>query len=132
MDGSETRRPGAEGKAAADRPEPGRQVRSAFGRFTRQEAILGLAALGLFYWGSVATLVGYRLDRTATVAVRCGTTSGVPRTPRSVRMRRLPREVQRMDPAWVFAEPAWAPYPQPRALGLARGLSDVIVLDHAP
>jgi hypothetical protein len=117
MDGTETGKQGARGRQ-------GRGRRYAFGRFTRQEAVLGLAALGLFYWGSVATLVGYRLDRNTIQTYRCGTADSAQRGPR---IRRFPRPTT--DP-WL-AEPAWAPYPQPRPLGLARGLPDGVLVDLA-
>jgi hypothetical protein len=117
MNGTET-----EKQARGRQRKGGRYV---FGRFTRQEAVLGLAALGLFYWGSVATLVGYRLDRTATQSFRCGTTTATPRGPR---IRRFYRN-ELADP--FLAEPAWAPYPQPRPLGLARGLPDGVLVDLA-
>ena len=115
MDGTETGKQGARGRQ-------GRGRRYAFGRFTRQEAVLGLAALGLFYWGSVATLVGYRLDRNSTQTYRCSTADPAPRGPH---IRRFARPTT--DP-WL-AEPAWAPYPQPRPLGLARGLPDGVLVD---
>jgi hypothetical protein len=119
MDGTETGKQGARGRQR-------RGGRYAFGRFTRQEAVLGLAALGLFYWGSVATLVGYRLDRTATQSFRCGTATASPRGPR---IRRIYR-ADAPDPRWL-ADPAWAPFPQPRVLGLARGLPDGVLVDLA-
>jgi hypothetical protein len=119
MDGTET------GKQGRQRRRPRHDARFAFGRFTRQEAVLGLAALGLFYWGSVATLVGYRLDRTATQSYRCGTAAATPPGPRIQRFYR-----PAPDAFWL-SEPAWAPYPQPRALGLARGLPDGVLVDLA-
>ena len=120
MDGTETGKQGTRGRRRRLH-----DARVAFGRFTRQEAVLGLAALGLFYWGSVATLVGYRLDRTATQSFRCGTAAATPRGPRIQRFYRPSPES-----LWL-AEPAWDPYPQPRALGLARGLPDGVLVDLA-
>ena len=118
MDGTETGKQGGREGRRSSAPY-------AFGRFTRQEAVLGLAALGLFYWGSVATLVGYRLDRTATQSYRCGT---APATPRGPTIQRYYRPAP--DAFWL-AEPAWAPYTQPRPLGLARGLPDGVLVDLA-
>jgi hypothetical protein len=120
MDGTETGKQGKRGRRRQDRND-----RYAFGRFTRQEAVLGLAALGLFYWGSVATLVGYRLDRTAAQSYRCGTATATPRGPSIQRFYR-----SAPDSFWL-AEPAWAPYTTPRPLGLARGLPDGVLVDLA-
>jgi hypothetical protein len=125
MDGTETGKQGVPAGPGRRRAGNNRYV---FGRFTRQEAVLGLAALGLFYWGSVATLVGYRLDRTAAQHGPCVTAPGTPRALRGPRIKRLHRT--EVTDAFLV-EPAWAPYPRPRVLGPARGLPDGVLVDLA-
>jgi hypothetical protein len=117
MNGTQEQRRGDSGQRGSARGRP------PFGRFTRQEAVLGLAALGLFYWGSVATLVGYRLDRAVAPPQPC-----FPRRPPPARhWRFVPDGQYHRD--WIAPEPAWAPYPRPRVLGLAQGRPDVLLAD---
>jgi hypothetical protein len=95
-------------------------------RWTRTEAIAGVASLGLFYWGAVAALVSYRVERQREGA--CHRSQVSMRTP----PLRGPLIVPLPSTDWrahvVPPEPAWAPYPQPRALGLAHGQPDVVLV----
>jgi hypothetical protein len=89
-------------------------------RWTRTEAIVGMASLGLFYWGAVAALAGYRQERNDRQRVA----SCHHGHPSPISLRR-PHIVPLPSTDWrgrmVRPEPAWAPYPQPQALGLAYG-----------
>jgi hypothetical protein len=82
---------------------------------------MGLLAIG--YWGAVATLVAHRnrpaVDAAPVSLVRPPPAPG-PRPP-----MQLPRYT--VPPA-----PAWAPFPRPRVLGLARGMPQVILVDGQP
>jgi hypothetical protein len=87
-------------------------------RFTRTQALMGLAALGVFYWGAVGTLVGYRLDQTGGCRARC---LDVPPPPPPERVPDRDRFHFRRgwsDHYVMPPGPAWAPHGQPRVLGL--------------
>jgi hypothetical protein len=97
-------------------------------RWTRTEAIVGMASLGLFYWGAVAALAGYRRDsqrdHQELRAVRCQRAHAARASLRGPEIVPLP-STEDWRGRFVRPEPAWAPYPQPRALGLAYGPADV-------
>jgi hypothetical protein len=77
--------------------------------------MLGLLAVG--YWGAVATLVGSRTKPADDVPVSLMRPPGSP--PLHLRGHMLP------------LEPAWAPHPRPRVLGLAQGTPPAIPVDPA-
>ena len=115
MDGMEADSGSATGRG---RRRPG------FGRFTRAQGLMGLAALGVFYWGAVGTLVGYRLDRASSGSPgRCGLNVSPIRQPEFM-------QIAPPERPWMgTAGPAWAPHPRPRILGLAYGRPEGLLVD---
>jgi hypothetical protein len=96
-------------------------------RWTRTEAIAGVASLGLFYWGTVAALVNHRLERQREAACHRSTVSMRLPPLRGPLIVPLPSTDWRGQ--FVRPEPAWAPYPQPQPLGLAYGQGRAILVD---
>jgi hypothetical protein len=90
-------------------------------RWTRTEAIVGMASLGLLYWGSVAALASYREDRERAGCLSRASLQAAPRGPHIV-----PLPSTDWRGRFVQPEPAWAPYPQPQPLGLAYGPERII------
>jgi hypothetical protein len=77
--------------------------------------MLGLLAVG--YWSAVATLVNRQAPPIESVPVSLTRPPGPPKPMPQLRGHMLP------------PEPAWAPHPRPRAIGLAQGTPPVVLVD---
>jgi hypothetical protein len=105
----------------AERPAKGRGPVFMSVRFTRTQALMGLVALGIFYWGAVGTLVGYRLDQSGSQGgcrARCLEVAPEPPPERVPDRDRFYFRRGWPDHHVVPPGPAWAPHGQPRVLGL--------------
>jgi hypothetical protein len=79
--------------------------------------LLGLLAVS--YWGGLAALIAHR-----TRPAGEGLSASL------VRPRPLPMPAPQWRGQWLPPRPAWAPFPRPRPLGLARGLPPVMTVEY--